>query len=249
MHHHPVFPDQRRAFTVLELLVSVMIVAILAALLVSGLGFIGSKQKQVVCMAHMRQLAATILMYSADHQSRLLPAVTGATAAMNSTPWYYILDTEGILPGNPKNPDNKGKALWGGERNSIMACPSRPDAPHPVWVGGKHDLHYCLNQNPGFFNRVNTSAGPWPTLASVKAPGRTFLLAEASNYLGYPDGKYFVYPHPHSGSDIQNGGGMNVVFFDGHGEYFKGRFPTLPGLNEASVRYGQITPEESFPFF
>lgn len=242
--------NRNRALTVLELLVVMVIFGILVSLLLSGVSSMRANGQQVVCMTHMRQLGEIILRYSAEHNGKLLPAVSGDDAQMNSTAWYYILDAEGMLPGNPKNPINEGKELWGGQRNSIMACPSRPDAPHSVWVGGKgHDLHYCVNQNPGFYNRVNTQAGAWPTLAKVTAPGRTFLLAEATTFVGSPDGKNFVYPHPHRGGDIVNGKGMNLFFFDGHSALLKQRLPVLPGRDQSSVPYDQISPEDSFPFF
>lgn len=238
-----VIRERSAAFTVAELMVTVLIVATLASFILFGLNSVRAKQKQMVCMTHMRQLGTVILTYSVDHQNRLLPSVSGSNSAMNETPWYYVLDTEGILPANPRNPNNAGRALWGGNRKNMMACPSRSNAPHPVWVGGRHDLHFCLNQNPGFYNRVNTSTGPWRTLASIAAPGRTFLLAEANNYIGYPNGNNFAYPHS------QGGGGMNLFFFDGHGEYFKGQLPVLAGSNQTSVPYSQISPEDSFPFF
>lgn len=238
-----------RGFTLIELLAAIAIIVILAALLMSGISTLMETSRRTTCMAHMRQVAGLITQYSTDNSNRLLPAVSGKTDRMDEDAWYELLDTSGVLPGNPDNPNNKGSELWGGKMNSVMACPSRPQPPYPFWVGGRHALHYTVNQNPGFLNRVNTTTGPWPTLAQIKQLRRTFLLAESSFFLGYPDGQNLVYPHPHTGSDVANGQGMNLVFYDGHAEYFKGRLPVLPGGDFTSIRYDQLSPDQSFPWY
>lgn len=241
-------PPNSRAFTLIELLCTVGIIILLAAIIYPTVTSFKEKGNQTACLSHMREVGKAVLQYSVENNNRLLPCISGENSNMNSVAWYYILDTEGLLPGNPNNPKNAGVGLWGGRRNSIMACPSRPSPPNPYWVIGKHDLHFALNQNPGFLNRVNTKAGGWPTLARIKQPSRTFMLAEASSFSVNPDGQNLAYPHPHRGSDYQNGQGMNLVFYDGHCEYFKGEFPVLPG-SSTSVPYDKIKPEDSFPFF
>jgi prepilin-type N-terminal cleavage/methylation domain-containing protein len=238
-----------RGVTLTEILVVLVIIAVLAALLFPAVTFFREKGNQTACLAHMRQLAAIILQYSTDNNNRVLPAASGQTDLMNEETWYEILDTSGLLPGNPNNPLNTGKSLWGGDKKGIMACPSRFSPPYPYWIGAKHALHYSVNQHPGFFNRANTTSGSWPTLFQVAKPARTFLLAESSFVIAYPDGENLAYPHPRNGKDLKEGAGMNLVFYDGHSEYFKGKLPVLPGVDFTKIPYESIAPENSFPWY
>lgn len=235
--------------TLIELLITVGIIAALAALLLPVMASFQEKGKQASCLSHMREVARVVMQYSSENNNRVLPAVSGKTARMDENTWYEMLDEAGYLPGNPRNPDNAEASLWGGKMNSIMACPARDTAPFPYWQGAKHALHFTVNQHPGFFNRVNTETGQWPTLFQVKNPGRTFLLAESSFVIGYPNGDNMVYPHPRKGRNVEDGEGMNLVFYDGHAEYFKGKLPVLWPGSYAEIPYEQISPEESFPWY
>ncbi len=237
-----------QAVTLIELLVVVAIIAILAALLIPMTNSMQEKARQASCLAHMKEMAGIISQYSAENDNRILPAVSGNNANMNDEAWYEELDEKGYLPGSPHATAGLNQAtVW--SMRSIMACPARENPPSPYWVGGRHALHFTANQHPGFFNRVNTAAGAWPTLARIAKPSRTFLLAESSFFVAYPDGENLVYPHPKKGRTPEEGNGMNLVFYDGHAEFFKGRLPVLPGGDFSVINYEQLSPEDSFPWY
>lgn len=246
MRTAPSFSHQfQRAFSLLELITVIGIVVIVAAFLFPAVGSFRESGKRTTCLSHMRGLASIVMQYSADHGNRILPAASGNNAWMNDNVWYELLDAEGYLPANPA----AGGDVWSGKRNSVMSCPSRDAAPLSYWAAQKHSLHYCLNQTPGFLNRVNTSAGGWPTLAKIPNPSRAFMLAEANAPVAYPNGDNLVYPHPRKGKKETDGEGMNLVFFDGHAEYFKGRLPVLGGGDYSQIPYETIPPEKSFPWY
>lgn len=238
----------RHGFTLLELLAVIGIVILLAALLFPAISSFQESGRRNTCLSHMRQVANIIMQYSADNANRVLPAASGANAWMNDNLWYELLDADGYLPANPNNQETKGD-VWSGKRNGVMSCPSRDSAPFSYWAAQKHDLHYSLNQHPGFYNRVNTSAGSWATMAKIPKPSRAFMLAEASFPIGYPNGDNLVYPHPRKGKPVAEGEGMNLVFFDGHAEYYKGRIPNLWSGDYGQIPYENIAPEDSFPWY
>src|SRR5207248_7695705 len=60
-------------FTLIELLVVIAIIAILAALLLAGLGRAKSQAKTVACINNLRQLSLAWLMYGEDHDEWLPP--------------------------------------------------------------------------------------------------------------------------------------------------------------------------------
>lgn len=86
---------QLAAFTLIELLLVIAIVAILAALLLPALSNAQSRGQQVACCNHLKQLAIAVHMYTADNDGRLpensptVPWVAGnmkvAGDATNST--------------------------------------------------------------------------------------------------------------------------------------------------------------------
>jgi prepilin-type N-terminal cleavage/methylation domain-containing protein len=73
------FVKTKRGFTLIELLVVIAIIAILAAILFPVFARAREKARQTTCTSNQRQIAATITMYSQDHNNALLPN--------NNAPW------------------------------------------------------------------------------------------------------------------------------------------------------------------
>ena len=57
----------RRAFTLVEMLTAVAIVAILAVLITSSLGIVREKAKDAGCLQNLREIATLASMYMADN--------------------------------------------------------------------------------------------------------------------------------------------------------------------------------------
>ncbi len=60
-----------RAFTLIELLLVIAIIAILAAMLLPALNRVRSEGKRITCENHLKQLALCVPMYAADNAGRL----------------------------------------------------------------------------------------------------------------------------------------------------------------------------------
>ena len=90
------FPDRNstgRGFTLIELLVVIAIIAILAGLLLPGLGRAKGKALQITCLNNYRQLQLCWHMYVDDYQDALPPNATttgGSRSAFNATPNTWI---------------------------------------------------------------------------------------------------------------------------------------------------------------
>ncbi|MCG3146808.1 MAG: hypothetical protein PCFJNLEI_00242 [Verrucomicrobiae bacterium] len=74
-------PVVRRAFTLIEVLTVVGIIALVAALLLPAINGAREKGRRVACASHLRQIGTAIALYAADN-SRLVPyATTNVLAA------------------------------------------------------------------------------------------------------------------------------------------------------------------------
>lgn len=66
---------KKRAFTLAELLVSIAILAILAALLLPALSRAKSEAHKAVCINNQRQIGIARQLYATDNEGRLVPDV------------------------------------------------------------------------------------------------------------------------------------------------------------------------------
>jgi prepilin-type processing-associated H-X9-DG protein len=78
MDHHalrPAAPSNRTAFTLVELLVVIGIIALLTGLLLPALNKARRAANTVRCASNMRQIAAAVMMYTLDNKGRLMPVL------------------------------------------------------------------------------------------------------------------------------------------------------------------------------
>lgn len=201
------------AFTLIELLVVITIIAILATLGFSVSSTMMEKGRSASCLSNLRQLGTVALSFSADHDNMLLPVVQYKTHVGGSgATWISMLVEQGYLP----------KEEWTGLPRSIMRCPSRDN--NPQYFGPK--LHYGLNMYPGFTNTAldtPTVQTPLARLSRIDRPSKTFLFGEVqNNYWLNRDGSRAANIYPHNE-------GQNLVFVDGHAEYYQGLLTLEPG--------------------
>lgn len=81
---------RRSAFTLVELLVVVGIIAVLLGILLPSLGGVRVRARQTRCLANLRTIGQAAAMYVAEHRGYTVPGYSGWT--QSSAPW---------LPGTP----------------------------------------------------------------------------------------------------------------------------------------------------
>jgi len=121
-HRHPRHGFGRRsagAFTLVELLVVIGIIAIMIAILLPALNGARKRARATQCMSNLRQIATAMVMYSETNRGFVIPSYTmsgvagGAGVPLDG--WAPILDRDGYIKGR--------QAL----DNSVFLCPDTLD--------------------------------------------------------------------------------------------------------------------------
>ena len=138
---------RRNAFSLVELVVVVGIVAVLVALLMPALSRARAEANRVACMSNLRQLLQAQLMYVAESRGHLTYPNWGHDRASADTVWPVgWLYAQGQLSDPPAPSDVKGGALFrylGDAR--VYRCPLHPADAVSSSTGTDRLTSYIMN--------------------------------------------------------------------------------------------------------
>lgn len=110
-------PCRRAAFTLMELLVVITIIALLAAVLLPAVKLVREMSLATKCASNLRQIGMVSGLYSTDWEGWIVPT------AINGSPWFGTLTN--FMPNDPSG----GKLIRG--------CPTfKSPYPNNAWVLG-----------------------------------------------------------------------------------------------------------------
>ncbi len=232
MHAKTIKPFSRSAFSLVELLVVVGIIALLLAILVPSMGTTRETANRTKCQSHLRQLGVVNHAYSVDNGSFIYIGFNG-NIELNGVPAgqarYWAVDRRilarlGMHDGEIANIYKPGQSNWGAQWPSRFLCPSWTDAPDP-W---DHHLSYGYNCYKAYQQDKNAPRAWHP--ARVVKPANKVAYADAQGWhTPSKQGDYKRYWDIY-GEAIVSGGkvvytpgevryrhdeGTNVCYFDG----------------------------------
>ena len=192
---------EAKRFTLIELMVVIMLIAILSSMLLPGLMKGQAKAHQVTCAGNLRQLAMAFQMYAMDFKMRLPPYVTNSKYLHGGTNWsYYIL---------PYYDDT-----------NLLDCPTSPQgAPEAT----REALHLYDGNYGWNFDGTQTNRGP---ITSFSKPSRCHLVFDsgdqcviygANNWENLMEELDLDWESGAEGPNRHNGR-VNMAFLDGHVE-------------------------------
>lgn len=210
----------RRKFTLIELLITISIIAILAAMLLPVLNSARDKGKLAKCLNNEKQLGLAFGMYTSDYDGHFPLNYQDAPPLGK---WTYSLVHNKYASGkiflcDKKNSSYNNKYLW-------------TDGVGDNYSGSSD--HWSLpdyGYNFMFIGDVRTSESALSTktsakMSSLRKPSETICVAESASYhvtkphLGRSAGAYYIYPYYHSSVGVAwptHDGICNVLWTDGH---------------------------------
>lgn len=238
------------AFTLVELLVVIGIIALLVAMLMPAMNKARQSAIQIKCAANLRQIGLGFQMYRSDWQNWIGPlnSAVNYNAASVTLKSYGMWDTIGPylghkawggLSGIVGTPKEFG-SFWGqaaqrySYRRSAFSCPLVPDG--EAWSSSDGSSSYaesCYLQ-PGGFGAANPR--PWSVarnMAKVRNAAAKIHVSESDDWHLGPTANVkrtsapYNYPDPygaHAFDTNRHMKGANILFVDSHVAYFKAEY-------------------------
>jgi len=196
-----------RAFTLVELLVVIAMVALLAALVLPALASAKEKARSTRCVDNLRQWGLAYRMFADDHHDFLPRRGQGVqTLAVIDRPedWFNALPVYFSLPGFQLMVTNNTKPA--AHTQSVFICPA---ANNP---GGTYFLPYGMNMNLSPWNLPRATK-----YGEVAHPDCVVAMADA------PGPYASTYPSVQPYSPVaRHAGRINLLFLAGRVQSFTG---------------------------
>lgn len=221
--------SSRQAFTLLELLICIVVLAVLSALLFPVVKLGIQKAKNVACLSNLAQLARACRLYSAEHEDRIPFTYDKGTGRWvgdeSGYVWYVaVAPYVGVTVSNPS----------AGELR--MPGPFKCPADTVAWVGGSPGAFHpsCSYSIPiGLApNRLRPDLPATLRFSTIPSPGNTVLIVD-SVYGNVFNNAQITSPGASAPNDpdetmpklFKRHNGANAAFVDGHCEFLPGKIP------------------------
>lgn len=228
-------------FTLLELLTSIAIVAIMVTLSIAGMGQVKSIGQGAYCANSLRQLGIATTLYLADHQH---VCFAFSEAEATGRLWYYGFETYASInsPEGDRSVDETQSPLYPyvQQVGGVEICPSFPYG-QAIWKPKYAGASWGYGFNT-FISSENVLSIPHPAqviLFGDCAQVNTFEApASPSNPMLE---EFYIIDNQYTTIHFRHGGCANILFLDGHVEKFT-MYPGTLNTTLPNANVGRITP-------
>mgnify|MGYP000473092312 CR=1 FL=1 len=244
---------RRRAFSLIELLVVLAIIAMLAAIMIPSLRQAREQAIGVQCLNNLRQMAIAAHSYCAAYRGRFPPHLFGSPDGTQSFGWDLIVESRWVS-GTRQSRVRPG-LLWQGKTvDQINRCPSYRGGDN--WVAYPYTGYNYNSSYIGFcdYRAEMTGWPPKPTgrIVAAENPACAEQVRQPARTALFGDGEYVAGANkfmraPFKGRDGSFSGRSagtqgyrhrrrtNVAFSDAHAESWSKRFTNTYDFDEPNV--------------
>lgn len=244
----------RAAFTLVELLVVVVIIAILSSLAFGGMKIYRGLATRSVCSSNLRQLAAATNLYCSEHGGFFPPYVTYDGDGGRGWFFGYESSPSGTAEGD-RVLDREAGPLYPyiTSVGKIEVCPGF-NYGKAVWKAKFEGASYGYGYNWWLGGKL--AGAPLRNVASLSSGSRVILFGDCAqvNTFQTPASpsnplleEFYIIDERERTVHFRHGGRANVVFVDGHVEVFKPFPGTEINLVPGEV-LGRITKRNSLEY-
>jgi prepilin-type N-terminal cleavage/methylation domain-containing protein len=247
----PSVVQQPRAFTLVELLVVIGIIAILIALLLPVLGKARAQANRTVCLSNIRQLGTGILMYCNDNHGWF------PTCAYWATTGYVQYPDDWLYWQADRNLDDSTIAKYAGKGDklrNLLRCPADRFDARQASLGiksGQGPYLYSYGMNDAIACNVKPPFSARTRITQWRSPSRKILLTEILEAVNtapvWSVGEQLARRHgigksrgnmvtviPSNGNSM--GVNVSAAFIDGHAEGINDDFACRMSQSQPSAR-------------
>ena len=227
---------RKQEFTLIELLITIAIIAILASMLLPALNSARDKAKAISCTNNLKTLGSALNMYTLNYNDFLIPYynIPGEVPTKIYAYWVGVLCELSVTAnGQLKTGENLRRSpnygvMWGMNTDTAPRPPkgdfSCPAEEFGVQWGGKSFWsHYHFNHplHGGWYNNDASYKLPFYKISRIDVPSKAISLAERTDsssgstmvLLNYMTAGYLDYNRHGSKSGK---GRANILYADGH---------------------------------
>jgi prepilin-type N-terminal cleavage/methylation domain-containing protein/prepilin-type processing-associated H-X9-DG protein len=213
--HTTVYP--RKAFTLIELLIVIAIIAILAAILFPVFARARENARRSSCASNLKQIGLGIMQYTQDYDE-CLPSSTDLNGTTNGYSW-------------------RGMTLPYTKSLQLYNCPSNPrnktDASYDKPLDPEFNISYAANEN---VIQYTTTGNPqvFVKLSAINAPAQLITVVESLDsepFLDYSTAWNFT----NAGLFAGHLSTSNYLFVDGHVKAYRPLQTVAPGVSASNT--------------
>ena len=201
VQHHE---RSRQAFTLIEVLVVVAILALLVSSLLPSLSRARMQSASVACNSNLRQQLVAAQFYAGMYRDRL-PVAKNYDWEMYTYPELtdaqYVQDA--VIPyikGNRGTTATRSSGVVA--FSQVFRCPAVERSPRLNWLAAADQNHYRYNTHSAIVHSTRSGRA----ISFVRMPSRAVLSYDVA----FPDWAEKLFPHPLSRPSL------NVGYVDGH---------------------------------